>query len=243
LLTPLLVARGLGRRYGERDVLSGVDLELAAGEVLGLIGPNGGGKSTLLLLMSGLVKPTSGTVSIDGVPCHQLAIAQSGAVGLITAEPGIYPLLTGRENLEFFGGLYGLSAADTEARARPLVDRLDLAGALDRRTAEWSSGMRQKLSLARALVMNPRVLLLDEPTANLDPIASRAIHEAIRAEADRGVAVVLATHDLPHAEAICDRVAVIAGRIRAVEAFGGPRAVAPPGRLHALYVSATGGAA
>ena len=234
-----LSARGLGFRPQGRSVLVGVDLDVGPGTVLGLIGPNGGGKSSLLLLAAGLVRPTEGTVTLDGTSCAEVAVAHSGRIGLITAEPGVYPLLTGAENLHFFGGLYGLDPAEIDRRSAPYLDRLGLAADMGRPTAEWSSGMKQKLSLARALLMSPRLLLLDEPTANLDPLASRAIHETIRTEADRGVAVVLATHDLPHAEQICDEVAVIAGGVRARERFEGPRQVVGRSRLEELYVRGT----
>jgi ABC-2 type transport system ATP-binding protein len=232
---PVLVAKGLGRAWGARVVLEGVELEVRPGEVLGLIGPNGGGKSTLLLLCAGLVRPTSGEVLVDGLPAAGVAEARQGTVGLITADAGVYPLLSGRENLDFFGGLYGLDAAQIERRSRPFLEELDLLREIDRPTAEWSSGMRQKLSLARALLMSPKLLLLDEPTANLDPVASHQIHAAVRARADAGVAVVVATHDLLAAEGICDQVAVIRRTVVARERLTGERRVPEPGRLYALY--------
>ena len=236
-MEPVVRAVGLSRSYGSRAVLSDVTIDVMPGEVLGLIGPNGGGKSTLLLLIAGLIRPTAGSVVVDGLPAAEIALHRRGTVGLITNEAGVYPLLTGRENLRFFGGLYGLSPADVDARARPFLDDLDLTRDIDRRTSEWSSGMRQKLSLARALVMAPKLLLLDEPTANLDPLAAHAIHVAVRAQADRGVAVVIATHDLIAAEAICDQVALVRGRIVRCERFTGPRNPPAPGRLLDLYRS------
>lgn len=231
----LLVAKGLGRAYGRSTPVHDVDLDLAAGEVLGLVGPNGGGKSTLLLLMAGLVRPTSGTVALDGVPCEEVAVRATGSIGLITAEPGLYPLLSGRENLTFFGGLYGLSPDEVDRRSRALLEELEVHEDLDRPASAYSSGMRQKVSLARALLLSPRLLLLDEPTSNLDPLSSMTIHRAVRARADAGVAVVLATHDLHAAEHVCDRVAVVQGTIRRLERLDGARQAPPPGRLHTLY--------
>ncbi|MCB9688424.1 MAG: ABC transporter ATP-binding protein [Alphaproteobacteria bacterium] len=234
----LLEARGLGRRFGAVSCLAGVDLDLEAGEVLGLIGPNGGGKSTLLLLLAGLVRPTEGTVTIGGIPAHELATRATGTVGLITAEAGLYPLLTGRENLAFFGGLLGLEATEVDRRAEPLLRELEIAGELDRPSASYSSGMRQKVSLIRALLLDPRVLLLDEPTSHLDPVSAHTLHVAIRRRADAGVAVVIATHDLHAAEHICDRVAFVDGGIRRTEAMSGPRGVPPQGPLLDLWRSA-----
>lgn len=231
---PIIVARGLGRSFGRTRVLCGIDLDLKPGEVLGLIGPNGGGKSTLLVLLAGLVRPTDGTVTLRGMPAHELARATTGAVGLITAEPGLYPLLTGRENLRFFASLFGLSRASCDDRAAPLLAELGLTEDVDRPVAEWSSGMKQKLSLVRALLLDPAVLLLDEPTANLDALAAQTIYAAVRRRADAGIAVVIATHDLVAAERMCDRVAVIDHGLARLEVLQGPRSVPPPGRLLTL---------
>lgn len=233
--SPRVQARGLGRAYRGRDVLVGVDLDVAEGEVLGVIGPNGGGKSTLLLMMAGLVSPTAGTLTVDGAPATEVALTRRGTVGLITADAGLYPLLTGRENLRFFGGLYGLGPAEVDRRAAPLIEALDLTDALDRPAAEGSSGMRQKLSLCRALLMSPRLLLLDEPTANLDPLAARVIYAVAREQAAAGVTVVLVTHDLYAAEHLCDRVLLVAGRVVHAEAFAAPRSPPPEGRLLSMY--------
>ena len=223
--------RGVSRTYGAASVLTGVDLELRAGEVLGLVGPNGGGKSTLLLLLAGLVLPSTGDVDVDGVPAWRVARQKQGTVGLITSDPGLYPLLTGRENLAFFGGLYGLKPGDVDRRAGPLLDALGVTPVLDHPVSAGSSGTRQKLSLARALLMSPRVLLLDEPTSNLDPVSAHTIWTTVREQADRGVAVALATHDLAAAEAICDRVAFVRGGILRVVTLVGARRAPQQGHL------------
>jgi len=229
-----LRAQSVVRRFGERVPVRGVDLEMKPGEVFGLIGPNGGGKSTLLLLLAGLVAPTEGRVTLDGTPTTELARAAQGKIGLITAEPGLYPLLTGRENLHFFGGLYGLSPGEVDHRSQPLLEELELGPALDRRTSEYSSGMRQKVSLVRALALRPAVLLLDEPTANLDPLSSHTLHSVVRRCADEGVAVGIATHDLHAASYICDRVGVMDGVLGPVETLATKRSAPPEGRLHQL---------
>lgn len=234
-MTVRLVASGAARNWRGTDVLTSVDLEVGGGEVMALIGPNGGGKSTLLLMFAGLVRPSAGTITLDGTPTHEIATSSSGSIGLITATPGLYPLLTGRENLEFFGGLYGLSVAEVADRAGEMVRDLGLGGVLDVKVAAYSSGMQQKLSLVRAQLLRPRVLLLDEPTANLDPVSTDTIHRVVRRLADGGMAVVLVTHDLHAAEWLCDRVAVLAGGLRAVERLEGERVPPPTGRLFELY--------
>ncbi|MEN0065808.1 MAG: ABC transporter ATP-binding protein [Myxococcota bacterium] len=231
------VARGVTRRFATRTVIEDVDLHLRPGEIVGLIGPNGGGKSTLLLLLAGLLRPSAGEVRVAGEPAHVIATQQSGAVGLITAEPGLYPLLTGRENLRFFAGLYGERRTVIDARIEELAGGLGLAEVLDRQAATYSSGMRQKVSLVRALLLRPRLLLLDEPTSHLDPLSTRRIHEAVRGQADQGVAVMLVTHDLHAAEQICDRVLAVHRRLRGVEVLGEGR-VPTPSRLHDLFEAA-----
>jgi ABC-2 type transport system ATP-binding protein len=234
---PVIVARGLGRTFGKTVVLEDIDLEVSPGEVLGLIGPNGGGKSTLLVLMAGLVRPTAGEVMVDGVPAHQLAQTRTGSVGLITAEPGLYPLLTGAENLQFFGGLFGLTPREVADRAAPLLAEVGLEDDMTRSVSEWSSGMKQKLSLVRALLLDPKVLLLDEPTANLDALSAQTFYVAVRRRADQGIALVIATHDLVAAERLCDRVALVAGTVPQVETLQGPRSAPEPGRLLTLLQS------
>jgi ABC-2 type transport system ATP-binding protein len=234
---PIVVATGVGRTFGTHEVLAEVSLEVRAGEVVGLVGPNGGGKSTLLVILAGLVRPSRGTVAIDGIPAHEVAQARTGTVGLITAEAGLYPLLTGSENLEFFGGLFGLTDAQVQARSAPLLAELGLERDLSRRVSEWSSGMKQKLSLVRALLLDPHLLLLDEPTANLDAVAAQTIWTAVRKRADSGIAIVIATHDLVAAEHMCDRVAVVNRGIAEVVSLEGPRGAPEPGRLLALLMA------
>lgn len=237
---PVVEAKGLGRTFQHRPVLEDIDLSVARGQVLGLLGPNGGGKSTLLQLMAGLLRPTSGSISVDGRPAHEVALTSRGRVGLITAEHGVYPLLSGRENLAFFGQLFGLSPAEVLQRCGPLVDRLGLSNHLDAPVAGYSSGMRQKLSLIRATFLEPALLLLDEPTANLDPIAAATIHEAVREQAEAGTAVVLVTHDLHTVDRLCDTIAILRRRLLHVE--HDVRADAPPAdsRLQQLYTEVLG---
>lgn len=202
------------KRFGTREVLAGVSGEVHSGEVVGVVGPNGAGKSTLLLLMAGLLRATSGTVTVCGLPADRVALDSAGLVGLVLAQPGMYPLLTGWENLHYFGGLFGLPREQVVQRAAPLLERFALtSNDLDARLATWSTGMQQKLSLVRALLLDPRLLLFDEPAANLDPLAARVLYQELRQRADDGLACVLVTHDLVAAEAICDRVWIVKHRI------------------------------
>jgi len=228
---PVIEAREVSRRFGKKTVLEGVNLKVHRGEIIGLVGPNGAGKSTLLLLMAGLVRPSGGRMCLDGMDAHKVALQRNGTVGLITAHAGLYPLLTGRENLRFFGRLFGLSATETDHRVGPLLAELGLDVALDVRAGSYSSGMQQKVSLARALLMDPTLLLLDEPTSNLDPVSAHAIYATVRKRADEGLTVGLVTHDLSAAEQVCDRVAFVDGGVRHVECLDGPREVPEGGPL------------
>lgn len=206
---PVVVVKGAGRSFGGRRVLEAVDFRIGKGEVLGVVGPNGGGKSTLLMLLAGLLRPTEGAVEVCGITAHRLALESAGLVGLVTARPGLYPLLTGRENLRHFGALFGLSAEEVDAKADPLLERLGLGAGVDERVGRCSTGMRQKLSLVRALLLSPRLLLFDEPTANVDPPASGVLYGELRRRADEGLACALVTHDLVAAESICDRALLL----------------------------------
>lgn len=237
---PIAQVRGLRVAFGDHTVLDGVDLDVRAGEVLGLAGPNGGGKTTLLLALAGLVPPTAGTVTVQGVSATDMALTAQGQVGLITATPGLYPLLSARENLAFFGALYGLDADEVAQRTDAFLAELGLADHLDAPVSEGSSGMQQKVSLARALLMDPPLLLLDEPTSNLDPVSAATIFRTARDHADAGKAVVWVTHDLHAAEQICDRVAFVAGGIRHVEVFDGARVPPATGPLAKAWADVLG---
>ena len=174
--------------------LRGVDLQVASGEVVGLVGPNGAGKTTLLKIISTLLQPTTGSVLVDGYDPSQDARAVRDRIGLVLADDrALYWRLTGRENLEFFGVMHGLTRRDARARAGVLLDQVGLASR-DKLVFGYSSGMRARLSLARALLARPPLLLLDEPTRALDPIASAAVAGMIRDLADEGIAVLLSSH-------------------------------------------------
>ena len=217
---PIVVMENAGRSFGNRTVLSGLNLTVSGHELVGIVGPNGGGKSTLLLLMAGLLRPTGGRVLVNGIDAFALSLTAAGRIGLVTARPGLYPLLTGRENLRHFGGLFGLSPGEVDRKAEALARPLELDAGLDERVGGISTGMQQKLSLIRALLLSPKLLLFDEPTANLDPLASMALYTEVRRRTDAGLSCVLVTHDLSAAEAVCDRVLIVNGTIRRELTFG-----------------------
>lgn len=226
-MTATLVLADASRAWpGVGPVVEGLSWEVRAGEVVALVGPSGGGKTTALLLAAGLVLPTSGAVRICGVDAHRVAVERPGSVGFVAADGGLYPLLTGWENLAFFAGLRG--SWTVRALAQPLLERLCLPeDAMNRRTGTWSSGMRQKLALVRAMADAPRLLLLDEPTAHVDPDVTVVVTDALRDAAHRGAAVLWATHDLAAAHAVSDRLVWMNRRVLGTVAASG----APLGRL------------
>jgi ABC-2 type transport system ATP-binding protein len=237
---PIVLLKDAGRSFGGRVVLSGLNLTVSEGEILGVVGPNGGGKSTLLMLMSGLLRPTTGSVSVCGIEARALSLTSAGLVGLVTARPGLYPLLTGRENLHHFGGLFGLTPDEVDTKATALAQTLELLTGLGERVGRLSTGTQQKLSLIRALLLSPRLLLLDEPTANLDPISSRALYAEVRRRADAGLACVLVTHELAAAEAICERVLIVDVEVKRELRFT-ERRTPQPGPLLAAWQEVLGG--
>jgi ABC-2 type transport system ATP-binding protein len=210
-----LRAVGLGRRFGDRWAVRDIDLEVHRGEVLGLLGPNGAGKTTTVRLLTALIEPTEGTAAVDGFDVRTQADDVRARVGILTETPGLYDKLSARTNLDFFGRLYGLDAA---TRAERIERHLRLFGLWERRdevTGTFSKGMKQKLAIARALLHDPSVVFLDEPTAALDPEAAFIVRESIETLRKAGRTIVLATHNLDEADRLCDRIAFVrAGLVR-----------------------------
>ena len=216
-LAPWLVNLG---KVPRRTVLHDISLSVARGELFGLLGPNGAGKTTLLKLLATLSIPDRGRIAIGGLDAKREPLLARQCIGLCTSEErSFYFRLTARANLEFFGALAGLSGAALRRRLAKVVELVDLRGSLDMRFESYSSGMRQRLTLARALLADPDVLLLDEPTRAVDPIYADAIRMLIRDELVRrqGKTVVLASNLLEEAWRMCDRIAIInEGRIVAL---------------------------
>lgn len=209
MANPTIVASRLTKQYGEATVVNALDLRLHAGEVFGLLGPNGAGKTTTILMLLGLVEPTSGTVEVLGLDPARNPLEVKGRVGYLPDAVGFYDSLTGRENLRFTARLNQLSRDEAEERIAELVEEVGLPEAADRPTGTYSRGMLQRLGIADALVKRPRVLILDEPTTSIDPEGVSEMLALIRSLAeDRGVTVLLSSHLLHQVQAVCDRVAI-----------------------------------
>lgn len=219
---PAVSVRGVSRRYGPVHAVQAVDLEIARGELFGLIGHNGAGKTTLFKLMLGLVRPTGGSIEIDGSEVGGAAFRDvRRRVGYLPENVVFYDNLTGLETLRFFARLKGAPAATCGA----LLARVGLADAAGRRLREYSKGMRQRLGLAQALLGAPRLLFLDEPTTGLDPEGIRDFYSALRELKADGVTIVITSHLLAEIQQRVDRLAIMAaGRIRALGSLQALRA-------------------
>lgn len=187
--------------------VDGVDLTIQPGEVYGLIGPNGSGKSTTMKALLGLLAPSAGSCAIFGR--DSLAVDSRNDVGFLPENPYFYKHLTGAETVRFYGRLCGLRGAALEARIAELLELVGLADARDRRLAGYSKGMLQRIGLAQALVQDPRLVILDEPTAGVDPLGARHIRDLILSLRQRGVTVFLCSHLLEQVQEVCDRVGII----------------------------------
>jgi len=203
-------------RPGEVRAVDGVSFEARPGEVFGLLGPNGAGKTTTLRMLSTVFRPTSGSIVVDGVDALRHPDEVRRRIGFLSGATGVYDRLTCREQAAYYGRLHGLEGADLEARVAATLRVLQAEEFADRPCGTLSSGQKQKASLARTVVHDPPVLILDEPTANLDVLVARAVTEFIRTAREAGRTVILSTHDLGEAERLCDRLAVIhRGTVRA----------------------------
>jgi sodium transport system ATP-binding protein len=193
-----------------------VSFDVRPGEVVGLLGPNGAGKTTTLRMLSTTLRPTSGTARIAGYDVVREPDEVRASIGVLPTDPGLYGRLTAEENLRFFGRLAGLSGAELERRIDRLLKWLGMDEHRKRRTEGFSKGMRHKIALARSILHEPPVLILDEPTAGLDVSAARTIIDFIQESKAAGRTVLFSSHYLVEAERVCDRIAIIAdGRIRA----------------------------
>jgi ABC-2 type transport system ATP-binding protein len=219
------------RKHPEVRALDGVSLSIDEGEVHGLLGPNGAGKTTLVKILTTVLLPSAGHAMICGHDVVRDAKAVRPLIGIVFGgERGLYTRLTARQNLEYWASLYRLPGSQIKPRAATLLDRVGLSDKADVRVETYSRGMKQRLHLARGLVAGAKVLFLDEPTTGMDPIAAREFRNLIAEIRSEGTTILLATHDMAEAEALCDRVTLIDhGRILATES---PRSL---GRLISRY--------
>lgn len=210
----MIEADSLTKKFGDFTAVDALSLSVRAGQVVALLGPNGAGKTTTVRMLAGILAPTSGRATVGGLDVTRSPGQVRRRVGVLTEMPGLYLRMQAMEYLDFFGQLYGLSMPQRQARAAALLSRFGMADTVDKRLSEYSKGMRQKLALIRAMLHNPQVLLLDEPTSAMDPQSARLVRDAISNLRGEQHAIVLCTHNLAEAEALADRIAIIRrGRI------------------------------
>jgi ABC-2 type transport system ATP-binding protein len=212
---------GLSKRFGERVAVEELTLAVPAGEILGLLGPNGAGKTTTLRMLAGILAPTSGTATVNGLDPATAPEKVHESIGFLTESPGFYERLSAERNLAYFAAFYG--GVDDHAAARRGIEQMGLAGRGGDKVGTFSKGMKQRLALARVLLHEPRILFLDEPTAGLDPEAARNLRELIVSLKKEGRTILLSTHNLTEAEGLCDRIAVFCTRLLAIDTPGALR--------------------
>jgi ABC-2 type transport system ATP-binding protein len=226
----VIAARGLTRRYASRTAVEDVSFEVAQGEIVALLGPNGAGKTTTMRMLAGLIAPTRGMVTVDGIRMERSSgSALRGRIGFLTETPGLWDRLTVRENLHIYAELYELAAPARVVDAA--LETFGLQSHAAARAAELSKGLRQKVALARTLLHQPRVLLLDEPTSGLDPEVTRSVRGMLDEKRRSGCAVLVSTHNLDEAERLADRVAVLHTRLLALDRPAALRKRLTTGRL------------
>jgi sodium transport system ATP-binding protein len=207
----LVEAEDLEKRFRGFHAVRGVSFRCYAGEVFGLLGPNGAGKTTTLRMLTTLLRPTAGRARIGGHDVVDEPAAVRRLIGVLPENAGIYGRLTAREAVRYAGRLYGVHPELLEGRAEAIFEALEMSAHIDRLTETFSKGMKQKVNIARALVHDPPVVFLDEPTAGLDVISARSVREFVERAKRDGRCVVMSTHVMEEAERLCDRVAIVAG--------------------------------
>ena len=224
----ILKADGLSKVYKSgKKALNSVNFSIEEGEIFGFLGPNGAGKTTAVKVLNGMLKPTEGSCSVFGIDPGSAPEKVHAISGVVTEHAQMYNNLTGLQNLMFFGSVFGIGAEETKKRAREYLDRLELTEAMNQKLSEYSTGMRQRLSLARALIHQPKILFLDEPTSGLDPESALNVNNLIKSLArDMGTTVFLCTHQLRYAEEICTKYGLISE--------GSMLAAGPLDELHSL---------
>lgn len=241
----LIQTQNLCKLYGEKLAVNNASFDVYGGEVFGFLGPNGAGKTTTIKMIVGLLQPSSGVVKVAGYDVQAQPLQAKAASGYVPDTPNLYAKLSGRELLRFVGDLYDLDRAQVNRRIDELLRMFDLVDAGDDTVDSYSHGMKQKTALAAALMHDPKVLVLDEPTVGLDPKSARLIKDILRQMAQRGAAIFLSTHILEIAERMCDRIAIISkGEVIAVGSMDELRTQGQRGdaSLEDIFLSLTGGA-
>jgi sodium transport system ATP-binding protein len=237
----MIRAEGLHKRFGSVTAVDGVSFTAPDGAVTGLLGPNGAGKTTCLRMVYGLMDADAGRIEVDGLELRADPLAVQARLGVLPDVAGLYPRLTAREHIEYFGQLQGLKGVELRTRTQHWIDLLDMREVGDRRVAGFSHGERTKVALARALVHQPQNILLDEPTNGLDVMSTRTVRDLIRHLRSDGRCVLFSSHIMQEVSALCDRIIVIArGRVAAQGSPDDLISLTGTGSLEDAFVALTG---
>jgi len=204
-----IVIEHLGKKYQDTTALEDLTLQVGKGELFGLLGPNGAGKTTTINILCGLVKPTTGTATVCGYDVLKESAKVKELIGVCVQETSIYPYLTGAENVQLFGNLYAMDKAELNARRNMLITKMGLAEDAKRRAGKYSGGMKRRLSLILALINDPQIAFLDEPTVAMDPQSRHAVWDFLKELKREEKTIILTTHYMEEAEELCDRVGII----------------------------------
>jgi len=206
---PILIAEDLSKSFGEIQAVKGISLQIARGEVFGLLGPNGAGKTTTISMLTGLLEPTSGKITVDGMDVKKHTNEVKSKLGLVPQDLALYPTLSARQNLLFFGRIYGLKGKDLQQRVDEVLEMIGLTERANDVIKDYSGGMKRRVNIGAGLLHKPEVLFLDEPTVGVDPQSRNAIFESVEALNRSGMSVIYTTHYMEEAQRLCHRVAIV----------------------------------
>jgi len=235
----MIIVEDLHKSFGEVKAIQGVSFRAEDGKITGLLGPNGAGKSTTLRALYTVLKPDSGTATIDGINVVEDSVGARSRIGTLPHGSGLYPHLTARENISYYAKLYDMPADTIDGRVQKVIDELDINDFADRRTKGFSQGQKTKVSLARSLVHGPQNILLDEPSNGLDVMATRALRELIRGLRETGKCVLFSSHVMQEVAALCDEIVIISsGKVAMQDTPDGIRAATGCDDLEEAFVKA-----
>jgi ABC-2 type transport system ATP-binding protein len=233
----MIQVEGLRKDFGHVTAVHDLSFQVGDGEIFGLLGPNGAGKTTTVRMLAGLIAPTAGNATVNGHALGEGSQRIRGLTGILTESPGLHDKLTARQNLAFYGRLYGLRGGALRTAVERYLGVVEMLPFAERRVGSFSKGMRQKIAIARALLHEPEVIYLDEPTSGLDPAAAKTVRDFVDTLRSIGRSIVICTHNLDEAERLCDRIGIMQGRLLRVDT---PAALRRRGRAATVRVDLNG---
>jgi ABC-2 type transport system ATP-binding protein len=205
----MIALKNLTKKFGPFTAVDNLTLTVPEGEFFGFLGPNGAGKTTTIKMMTGLFTPTSGSIVINGFDIHKQPIEAKSSFGYIPDQPFLYDKLTGREFLYYIGGLFDMPKGECRQQIGELIEHFEIGDWADKRTEEYSQGMRQRITITAAFLHNPRTIIIDEPMVGLDPRSARIVKDSLKKKSQEGVSIFMSTHSLEMVEELCDRIGII----------------------------------